>query len=550
MVTWADATVVDTLDRAVHLNGEGEAVVYGAERLTYRELAARADHLAAGLHELGIRESDRIAVWLVNRPEWLITYFAAAKLGAILVAVNTRYTTEECRHILHTAGASVLVVQDEFRRRRYLDSVRELCPGIAEMDPGTWSSSEVPSLREVIAVGPGALRGSRAFQSVLDDGRRITAAGAAPPAAGTGPDDTFLILFTSGTTAKPKGVMLSHRNIVPNNYYSGERQQLGPRDRMLIVLPLSSAFSCAHALIAIMSHQGTVILLDSFSATECAQTIEHERCTVMYAVNSMFMDLIDAPDRAANDISSLRTGVGVLTADVAEAVRSELGIPDYHQGWGMTECGGVATLTSVVDPVAIRTHTVGTPLPGTEVKIAGPAAGSRAEDGAPGEILVRGSSVTSGYYHDAEATARLVDAEGWLHTSDLGQVLPGGYLRFLGRIKDTYKPNGYSVSPLEVEEVIRSLPGIRDVTVFGVPDSRTMEAGYAIVVREPSADSQLDADAVRRHCATRLAGYKIPRYVEFRDDDLPRNDLGKVLKARLLRETVDGMSARPADGAR
>lgn len=531
MVTWADATVVDMLDFAAESNPLGEAVVCGKERLTYQELAGKVEVLARGFQRLGVRPGDRVALWMVNRPEWIITYFAAAKIGAILVAVNTRYTTQECRQILRAAEVSVLIVQDEFRKHRYLDSVISICPEVTEESPGAWSSSAIPSLREVIVVGSASSRGTRAFQDVMTCGQEPNAPGATP-AVRIEPDDTFLILFTSGTTARSKGVMLSHRNVIPNNFYSGERQQLSRQDRMLIALPLSSAFSCVHALIAAVSHLGTLVLLDSFSATACMQLIDKEACSAMYSVDSMIQEIIGAPDRGDYDLGSWRTGVGVVSAATAEAISSRLGVPAYHQGWGMTECGGVGTLTSIVDPVWVRQQTVGSPLPGFEIKIVDPDTGASAADGDIGEIVIRGRSVMKGFYADPESTAQVIDRAGWLRTSDLGQLLPGGYLRFRGRIKDTFKPNGFSVSPLEIEEVICSLPGVKSAAVFGVPDRKMMEAGFAVVVRDHPVGAELDADTIKRHCAEHLASYKIPRYIEF-VSDLPRNDLGKVLKVQL-----------------
>jgi fatty-acyl-CoA synthase len=535
-VNWADATIVDLLDRAVQSNPDGTAVVSGADRLSYRELSETVDRLAQGLRTLGVTPGDRVALWLVNRTEWLLTYFAAARIGALLVAVNTRYTAGECRHVLLASEANVLVMQDEFRDHQYLDALGSICPEVDQADPGGWRSRELPSLRDVIVVGTRRPRGSHAFGSLVEAGRRVLSSGRPAPEVTVGPDDIFLVLFTSGTTSRSKGVTLTHRNIVPSNYYSGERQRLGPDDRMLIALPLSSAFACAHALVAIMGHFGTAVLLDAFSATACLRLIEQERCTSMYGVNQLFAELIEAPFRKDFDLTSMRTGVGVLTAEMAEAIRTELGFGEYHQGWGMTECGGVATVTSVVDPVEIRMRTVGTPVPGIELRIIDTDSGARAADGAVGEIVIGGAAITRGYYRDAEASAQLVDGDGWLHTGDLGLILPGGYLAYQGRIKDLIKPGGFNVSALEVEEAICSLPGVRSAAVVGVPDRNTMEAVFAFVVRQDAAD--LDAGAVRRHCAGQLAKFKVPKYVEF-VGDLPRNDLSKVLKAPLQARARD-----------
>lgn len=546
MKPWAEATVLDVFESAVRARPRGEAVVCGTERLSYEELGARVDRFAEGLRQLGLTKGDRVAVWMVNRTEWLVTYFAVARLGAVLVALNPRYTVDECRHVLDASQAKAVVMQDGFRRHDYLAALRSLCPEIDRVGPGRWSSVAVPSLREVVVVGDGGARGTRSFSEVVEGGRRSIDPGEPVPTADADPDDTFLLLFTSGTTSRSKGVMLSHRNIVANNFLSGERQRLTPDDRMLFVLPLASAFSCAHGLIAILSHHGTFVLLDSFSPSDCMRLIERERCTTMYGVGSMFQDIIDAPERPDHDLGSLRTGVGILTPEMAEAVREVLGVREYHNGWGMTESGGVSTMTTVADPVAIRTGTVGTPLPGVELKIADPVTGERVAEGAAGEVLVRGTAVTRGYHQDPEATDALIDEDGWLHSADLGRLLPGGYLEYLGRLKDLIKPNGFSVSPAEIEAVLSTLPGVRAAAVVGVPDRRTMEAVFAFVVRDPAAEVPLDTAAVREHCAGLLAGYKIPQYVEFIEDDLPRNDLGKVLKNRLREDAARRVSSGAA----
>lgn len=545
MVLWAQATVPDVFDSALQARPDGEALVCGPERLTYRELDQQVDRLATGLAGLGVVRGDRVAIWMVNRTEWLVAYFALARLGAVLVALNTRYTTQECRHILDVAQVKAIIMQDRYRRHDYVAALRELCPEVDAADPGRWTSAALPALREVIVVGDTA-RGARRYDEVVAAGTRALAGGAAPPREHIDVDDLFLLLFTSGTTSTSKGVMLTHRNIVANNFGSGERQRLTAADRMLFVLPLASAFSCAHGLIAILSHHGTCVLLDSFSAESCLRTIEQERCTTMYGVASMFQDLIELPDRDRFDISTLRTGVGILTPEAAEAIRSELGIPEYHNGWGLTESGGVNTMTTVADPEDIRTGTVGTPLPGVEIKLVDPATGAMVEHGEPGEILIRGAAVSPGYFREPEATAALIDTDGWLHSADLGQLLPGGYLKYLGRLKDVIKTNGFSVAPSEIDSVICLLPGVRAAAVVGVPDPRMMEAVYAFVVRDDSSAGP-DDEAVRAHCARHLAGFKVPKYIEFTDGDLPRNELGKLLKRQLREAAIARLAEHAGD---
>lgn len=375
--------------------------------------------------------------------------------------------------------------------------------------------------------------GARRWRDMLSG-----ATGSLPPALPTSPkpDDLFLILFTSGTTSASKGVMLTHRNIVINNYYSGERQQLTDRDRMLIVLPLASAFSCAHAVVATLGHCATLVLLDAFSPVATMELIERERCTAMYGVGSMFQDLIDAPERGGYNLATLRTGIGILTPEMAQKIRVELGVPEYHNGWGMTESGGVSTTTAITDPLEIRMSSIGTPMPGTELHLVD-TTGNLVRPGEVGEIVLRGVSITAGYYGDPEATATLLDADGWLHTGDLATLLPGGYVKYVGRAKDVIKTNGFSVAPLEIEELLTALPGVRSAAVVGIPDARLMEAVYAFVVTDPDAQNRLSEDDILGHCRQHLAGYKVPHHVQLLPGDLPRNDLGKVLK-RELRETA------------
>ena len=529
----AESTLVDLLDRAVSAHPEGLAVVDRGRRYSYRELDCLVEEFASGLDSLGVRPGDRVALWMVNRAEWLVAYFAVARLGAILVGVNTRYTAKELEHVLASSGASVLITQDEFRSYRYIDTLGVLCPELALAEPGAWRAERLPGLREVVVTGSAVPAGARPFEGVVAAGRRLIESAVKRNPVPIGPDSLVLLLYTSGTTSSAKGVMLTHRNIVANNVHSGEHQRLGPRDRMLMAMPLFTPFSCVHALIATLGHMGTMVLLDSFSPSACMRLIEEEGCTAMFGVDAVFRDLLDAPDRGAYDLGSMRTGVGVLSMDTAGRIYNELGFKEYHQGWGMTENGAVATITSISDPVDMRMRSVGSPVPGMELKLADPATGRRAEDGEVGEILLRGAYITQGYWNDPEATASLIDADGWLHSGDLGVIAPGGYLLYKGRFKDVIKSSGFNFAPLEVEEVICALRGVRAAAVVGVPDERAGEVGYAFVVRDGTEGATLDQETVRSHCASELAKYKVPRIVEFIEGDLPRNDMKKVLKNQL-----------------
>jgi fatty-acyl-CoA synthase len=531
-----EQTLPDLLRTAAADTPEAEAVVDGKTRLSYADLNQRVSQLAGALDALGVRRGTRVALWMVNRAEWIVTYFAVAQLGAVLVAINTRYTSRECRHILEQSGAEMLVMQDAFRASSYTTQLREMCPEIDAGEPGRWRSETLPALREVVVVGEDVPQGARRFD--------LVAAEAVEPVElpHIEPDDPALLLFTSGTTSRPKGVPLTHRNVIANSYYSGERQQLTPRDRMLFVLPLCSAFSCVHGIVAIFSHGGTAVLLEAFSAEDCLALIEQERCTSMYGVDSVFQALIAHPRRDSFDLSSLRTGVGVLSPEVASAIYTELGVPDYHGGYGSTEVGGVATVTSVVDPLEIRLQSAGTPVPGCEVSIVDPETGSVSVPGAEGEIRLRGFNVMAGYDQDEKASGAVLDQDGWYHTGDLGRILPGGYLQFRGRLKDVLKPNGFNVSPVEVEEVLALHPAVRLCAVVGVPDRHTTEAGYAYLVIADGMATPTYSE-LREHCAKYIAKFKIPAHFEFVYGDLPRNDLGKILRGDLARAAGSAVGA-------
>lgn len=531
MTAISERTLSDIIEDAAALRPHADAVVDRHQRLTFAELDEGVGRLAGSLAALGVRRGSRVAVWMVNRAEWILAYFAVVRLGGVLVAVNTRYTTREAHHVLRHSGAEVLLMQDRFRSSHYTAMLRELCPAIGRQPPAQWHSEALPALREVLVLGEEVPRGARRFDRAVAEGD--------PPVdlPRVRPEDPALLLYTSGTTSRPKGVLLTHRNVVANSYYSGERQQLTPTDRMLFVLPLCSAFSCVHGIVAIYGHGGTAVLLDAFSAEDCLSLIETEHCTSMYGVDSIFQSLLAHPRRASYDLGSLRTGVGVLTPEVATAVHDELGVPDYHGGYGSTEVGGVATLTSVVDPLDIRLRSVGTPVPGCELRIVDPSTGAVVCDGVEGEIVLRGFNVMDGYDRDDEATRAVLDQDGWFHSGDIGRILPGGYLEFRGRLKDVLKPNGFNVSPLEVEEVLALHPAVRLSVVVGVPDRRTTETGYAYVVPEDGV-SPPTSEELREHCAKHLAKFKIPAHFEFVTGDLPRNDLGKILRADLAQAAM------------
>jgi fatty-acyl-CoA synthase len=519
---WTSATIVDMLDWATSVAPDRVAVIAGEQRLSYRELHDRVTRVSAGLQHHGIGEGDRVAIWLVNRPEWLIAYFAIARLGAVVVAVNTRSTGAECQFVLDDSGAKMLITQASFRRQAFVAMFESMC----------WDDRQAPSL---VVVDPPA--GSRHLSFAA-----VELAGSAPARAGTlrfptlSPDDPFLILYTSGTTSAAKGVLLTHRNVVRNHYWAGERQRFTERDRLLVILPLFSAFNCVNGLIAIMTHAGSMVLLPAFDPVETMAVLVGEECTAMYGVDTVFRDIIDCPQRSEYDLSALRTGSGLLSPPMARAIRHELGVTEYCQVYGMTECGAVATMNSVTDSDEVRFTTIGHAMPDVAIRIVDPATRDERGDGEIGEITVRGYTVMQGYLGNEPATKAAIDDDGWLHTGDLAERTPGGDLVFRGRIKEMLKPGGFNVSSLEVEDVIRAHPAVQDAAVVGVPDERLMEAGFAFVRRKPGAD--VTAEELSVFCKQRMAGFKVPSHFRFTESEFPRNALGKVEKLQLRASAI------------
>jgi len=514
-------TLPDLLDEITARDPAHDLIVGGGERLSYAETRARARRLAKGLLRLGVRRGDKVALLMGNRPEWLMIDFAATMLGATLVPISTWSRARELGYMLDHCDATTLITIARFGGQDYLGMLAEL---------GGPGSTRLPKLATVVVVEGERGGPLTAFDTLWDLGaavgdRELDAAQRAVEA-----EDIAYILYTSGTTSTPKGVQLAHGGLVENMWNIGERQHLTSADRMWMGISLFWSFGCANALLAVMTHGGTIVLQEELESGAALALIERERCTVYYGTPNIALALTEHPDRARRDLSSLRTGAAIGPPPAMQMVM-DLGVREICNVYGLTETYGNCSVTDAHDSADVRRSTVGFPLPGMEIRIVDRETRRPLPTGEVGEILVRGY-LTPGYYKDVDKNAAAFDAEGFLVTGDLGAIGDDGRLRFRGRIKEMVKTGGINVAPLEVEEVLLGHPAVEQAYVVGLPDPRKEEILAAVVVLHDGHEAE--PEALRAFCKAALAAFKVPQEFRLlRRDELPVTATGKVQKFRL-----------------
>ena len=526
-------TLPDLLDEMARRYPEREAVVGAGDRLTYREWRARARDLAKGLLRLGVRRGDTVALLMPNRPEWLVIDFAVALLGATLVPISTWSRPRELEYVLNHCDAATLITVARFLGQDYLAALDTIGPG----------SDRLPRLRHVVTLGGDRRPGVMRLEGLSDLGAAVSDAELDACQRAVTPHDIPYILYTSGTTSTPKGVQLQHFGLIENMFAIGERQHLGPDDRLWMGISLFWGFGCENALLAVMTHGGSVVLQEQFDAAEALALMERERCSVYYGTPNIAIALTEHPDRARRDLSALRTGAAIGPATSMQMVM-DLGATQICNVYGLTECYGNCTVTDARDPVDVRLHTVGRPLPGMDVRIVDPTSRRELPPGQVGEIVIRGY-MTPGYYKDPEKNAAAFDADGFFHSGDFGAFDADGRLRFRGRMKEMVKTGGINVAPLEVEEVLLGHADVEQAYVVGIPDPRKEEILVAVVVLKDGRD--VTDETLRAFCRERLAAFKMPQHFRFvKRSELPVTASGKVQKVA-LRETL--AAGLPRDGA-
>jgi acyl-CoA synthetase (AMP-forming)/AMP-acid ligase II len=512
-----EATVPALVEAAAAAYGDREAIVDGATRIRYAELAGRVDGFARAVMAAGIEPGDRVAMWAPNGWRWVVAALGAVRAGAVLIPLNTRYKGAEAAYILGRAKARLLVTVDGFLNTDYA---------------GMLSTLDLPHLETIVVYAHDASPDHQGWEEFVAGGTRVSTDAAAARAAAIAPGDVSDIFFTSGTTGNPKGAMLTHRQAIALYTTWSELAGLRTDDRYLVVNPFFHTFGYKAGVLACLLRGATIVPQAVFDVDRSLALIERERITVMPGPPTLYTSILNHPERDRYDLSTLRVAVtGATTVPVAliERLHAELTLERVLTAYGLTETAGTATMCRPDDTAETVANTCGAAVPGVEVAVVG-ADGKPVAAGEPGEVLIRGYNVMVGYLDDRQATEAAVDKEGWLHTGDIGVLDSRGYLRITDRLKDMFITGGFNVYPAEVEQVLTHHEAVAEAAVVGAPDERMGEVGRAVVVlRQGRTATTADLTA---WCRERLANFKVPRSVEFADA-LPRNASGKVIKSAL-----------------
>jgi fatty-acyl-CoA synthase len=514
-----------------------ECIVYADRdlRWTYAEFDKRVDDLARGFLAIGLKKGDHIGIWATNAPDWLTVLFASARLGMVLVTVNTAYKTHELEYLMKQSDIACLCLTDGYRDSDYVAMVNDLAPEIKTAPRGYLHSPTFPYLRHLVYIGQQKHRGMYSFSELLLLGRHMDIAELHAIEALCDTHDVVNMQYTSGTTGFPKGVMLTHRNILNNGFSIGECQNMTERDIVCLPVPFFHCFGLVLGMMAILTHGATAAPVENFDPLLVLATIQKEKCTAVYGVPTMYIAEMNHPMFTMFDKSSLRTGImsgSYCPIELVRRVMDEMHMPEITIPYGLTEASPVTTMTKTDDPIDARVETVGRALEDVEVTIRDPETGEECPVGAQGEFCSRGYSTMKGYYKQPEATAKCIDENGWLHSGDLGVKDEHGYFRVTGRIKDMIIRGGENIYPKEIEDFLYTMPGIKDVQIVGIASKKYgEEVGAFIILHKDIAIAEED---VKDFCRGKISRFKIPKYVFF-VDSFPLTASGKVQKY-LMRE--------------
>ena len=535
-------TVGGLLDLVYERRPDDEALVYADRdlRYTYREFREAVEGCARALMALGLEKGDHVAVWGQNVPEWVTLQFATGKIGAVLVTINPAYKSHELKYVLQQSDAEALFLTEGARDADFLEILRGAVPELAEA--GELSAEELPFLKNIVLMGgdPPENLPVMSFDELLERAEEVSPEELRGRQASLSAEDVINMQYTSGTTGFPKGVRLTHTNIVKNAFNIGECMKLGPEDRVCIPVPFFHCFGCVLGTLNTVTHEGTMVVpVEAFDAEKVLQAVDQERCTALLGVPTMFIAELEHPDFDRYDTSSLRTGImagSPCPMEVMKKVVDVMGADEITIAYGQTESSPVITQTRTDDPLELRVSSVGRKLPEVEVRIVSVETGEDCEPGEQGELWTRGYHVMRGYYKMEDKTREVINGEGWLHTGDLAVMGEEGYVRITGRAKDMIIRGGENVYPREIEEFLYTHPEISDVQVYGVPDEKYGEQVAAAVKLRP--DSDLTAEDIKDYCCQSIAYYKVPEYVDF-VEEYPMTASGKIQKYKLREAAVE-----------
>ncbi|MDR2957114.1 MAG: AMP-binding protein [Coriobacteriales bacterium] len=534
-----EMTLGDYFRSQVAVDPDHEFIVYPDRglRWTYHDFDVRTDNLAKGLLSIGMRPGDHLGVWARNVPDWLTLMFATAKVGIVLVTMNPAYKSHELDYVLKQSDMSTLCIIDAWRDVDYVKIIRELIPEAKLYERGHLETAQYPYLKNLLFLGPEKHRGFYSAPELILLGSHLDDQLLEDIRVDLTNNDVINMQYTSGTTGFPKGVMLTHRNILNNGFFIGERQRLSAIDRVVIPVPLFHCFGCVLGVMAILTHRATLVMVEEFDALQVLQAIESEHATANYGVPTMFISVLNHPRFKEFDLSSLRTGIIAGAAVPPEVIREAMelmNMTEMTNCYGLTEASPVYIQTAWDDPLEYRINTVGRPHDAVSVRLIDPTTKELCGPGEVGELCVKGYNVMKGYYKMPEATKETIDSEGYLHSGDLGIYDENGYYIVTGRIKDMIIRGGENIYPLEIENFLLQVPGVLDAQVVGAPDDHYGEIVVAFV--KTREGFELTETGIREAVIQKMARYKAPRYVFF-VDEYPET-LSKKVKKYLLRETA------------
>ncbi len=531
-----EITIGEILDEAIAKNPDADAVVYVDRkmRLTYREFGEQVDRMAKGLMALGIKKGDKVGIWATNVPFWVTLQFASAKIGAILLTVNTSYKLEELRYLMSQSECENIFIIDGYRDTDYVQMLYDLVPELKTQERGHIKSKNFPHLKRVMFLGHAKHRGMFSVPEIFSLSSMVSDEEYAERKASLQPDDVVNMQYTSGTTGFPKGVMLTHRSIGNNGYWIGFHQGFGPKDRVCLPIPLFHCFGCVLGTMACVNHASSMIFTEVYKPLDVMAAIDQEKCTAVYGVPTMFIAILEHELFNRFDYSTLRTGImagSPCPVPIMKQVIDKMNMREITICYGLTESSPVMTQTRADDNIKRRTETVGRAMPAVEVLVKDPETNEECPHGVQGEVCTRGYLVMKGYYKNPEATAKAIDADGWLHSGDLGVMDEHGYLSITGRLKDMIIRGGENIYPREIEEFLYHMDGIQDVQVAGVASEKYGEEVGAFIKLKPGFDEVAPED-VKDYCRGKIAWHKIPKYVFFLDE-FPMTASGKIQKFKL-----------------
>jgi fatty-acyl-CoA synthase len=533
-ITLSDRTLGDWLEYWADKTPDKEYIVYSDRdlRFTWKKFNERVDHMAKGLIAIGVTRGTNVGIWAQNVPDWLTFLYATAKIGAVAVTVNTSYRSEELLYLLNNSDMHTLCMTDGVPGSNYTDIIYELVPELKTTQRGKLRSEHFPELKNVVYIGQEKYRGMYNTAEILLLGKNMYDNEFRRLRALSTSHDVVNMQYTSGTTGFPKGVMLTHHNITNNGYLTGVHMQFTPDDKCCVCVPLFHCFGVVLATMCCLTHGSTQVMVERFDPLVTLASIHKERCTVLHGVPTMFISMLHHPMFTMFDMHSLRTGImaGALCPEELMRQVNKQMFMELTSVYGMTETSPGMTQSRIDDPFEVRLATVGSDYEFTEVKVLDPETGEECSTGVAGEMCCSGYNVMKGYYKNPEATAQVIDANGFMHSGDLGVKDENGNYRITGRIKDMIIRGGENISPKEVEDYLYRMPGVKDVQVVAVASERYGEDVGAFIIQKEGV--QLTTEDVRDYCKGHIAKYKIPRYV-FVVDAFPMTGSGKIQKFRL-----------------